>query len=89
LGHEHWLTAYTGSALGECLTSLGRYEEAEALLAATLPLIVDDRGEAHERTMEVLRRFIRLYEVWGKAEKADEYRSLLRAPAQVEQSSPS
>jgi tRNA A-37 threonylcarbamoyl transferase component Bud32/tetratricopeptide (TPR) repeat protein len=89
LGHDHWLTAYTGSALGECLTSLGRYQEAEALLAASLPLIVADRGEAHERTIEVLRRFIRLYEVWGKAEKADEYRAMLRAPAQVERSSPS
>jgi len=88
LGHEHWLTAYTGSLLGECLANLGQYEEAEALLAASYPIIVTDRGETHERTMEVLRRLIGLYEVWGKAQKADEYRAMLRDPAQVEQSSP-
>jgi len=88
LGREHWLTAYTGSLLGECLTKLGQYEEAEALLAANYPIIVADRGETHERTMEVLRRLIGLYDVWGKAEKADEYRAMLRDPAQVEQSSP-
>jgi len=76
--------------LGACLTKLGRYEEAERhLLAAypelernTSPFLVSypPIGTAGKGGLRALgaRTVSRLYETWGKPEKAAEYRALLK-----------
>jgi len=35
-------------------------------------------GASHRRTVAALKRIIELYEAWGKPDKAEEYRALLK-----------
>jgi eukaryotic-like serine/threonine-protein kinase len=67
-------TAQTKSILGGCLTALRRYDEAEPLLVEGYSILRVKRGERHKVTQEALKRLVNLYEVWGKPEKAAEYR---------------
>ena len=71
----HWKAAKTRSILGAALSGLGRYEEAEPLLLESFPDILADRGPDHRRTREAARRIIDLYEAWGRAEAAEEWRA--------------
>jgi serine/threonine protein kinase/tetratricopeptide (TPR) repeat protein len=75
---DHWQIAASKSRLGKCLTALRRYDEAEPLLLECYPVMKEEYSEDHQRTKDVLEAIIRLYEAWGKPEKADEYRSFLR-----------
>ncbi len=65
---DRWLTEFSALQYGQCLTALGRYADAEAVLLA-----IQDRGDdaAAEARID-------LYDAWGKPEKAAEYRNLLR-----------
>lgn len=74
----HWETAKTESILGSALTGQGRFEEAESLLLHSYPLIVADRGAEHRRTNEAIQRIVTLYEVWGKSEEANKWRTTSR-----------
>lgn len=69
--------AFTEDLHGECLTQLGRYEEAEPLLLGAYPVLKVSKGDDHLRTVEAIHRLIDLYDKWGKPEKAAEYRALL------------
>jgi tetratricopeptide (TPR) repeat protein len=69
------------SIQGECLTELRRYDEAESLLQAALPIL-----QSSERTFELRReaditrtmeRLVELYVAWGRPQEAAEYRTLL------------
>jgi hypothetical protein len=62
---------------GACLTEVGRYERAEELLLAAYPVLRQVMGEQNMRTELAVRRLVKLYEAWGKPEKAAEYRALL------------
>ena len=73
----HWKTAKTESVLGACLTGLGQYEEAETLLLNCYPVIAKDRGPSHRRTAEAITRIVKLYETWGKPDKAAAWRAKL------------
>jgi tetratricopeptide (TPR) repeat protein len=75
----HPRVARAESLLGECLTALQRYAEAEPLLLAGYETLHRDdqiklwwlprwRREAHER-------LVKLYEAWGKPDKAQEWRA--------------
>jgi non-specific serine/threonine protein kinase/serine/threonine-protein kinase len=66
---NRWFTMMSALQYGRCLTELGRYEQAEAVLFA----VYDDGGD--ESAREAL---VDLYTVWGKPEKAAEYRAQLR-----------
>jgi len=84
-GQTHWLTAHTGSMLGECLTELGQYETAEPLLVDSYTVIRERWGEEHPRTLAALGRIIELYELSGDVRQAAAYRELLPEPPPSEQ----
>jgi len=72
---EHIRVAAIRSMLGYCLTDLGRFEEAEQeLLAALDSLAGTDGPEARQREAKARERLVRLYEAWGRPERADMYR---------------
>jgi eukaryotic-like serine/threonine-protein kinase len=86
---DHWTTFSFRSALGDCLLGQKKFALAE-------PLIVDgyEGTKAREaqipprdkpRLTEAADRLVKLYEAWGKPEKAAEWRKRLaeaKAPAQ-------
>ncbi|MCJ7691709.1 MAG: tetratricopeptide repeat protein, partial [Clostridiaceae bacterium] len=77
LPDKHWRTALTKSGLGDCLTALERFQEAESLLLESYPLLKEKRGENDKFTLKALDRTIRLYKAWDKPNKVAEYKSLL------------
>ncbi|MHC4064235.1 MAG: serine/threonine-protein kinase [Planctomycetota bacterium] len=73
----HWKTAKTQSILGAALTGLARYDEAEPLLLESYPVIAQDRGPRHRRTLEALQRIIDLYHAWGRSDEATDWQAKL------------
>ncbi len=71
-----WRIANAESILGACLGGLGRYEEAEALLLASYPIVREKTDAGTTYTRDLLARIVVLYESWGKPEQAAEYRTL-------------
>ena len=71
------MTADAESVLGECLTDLRRYDEAEPLLLKSYKTIFDYKGNSTKLAQQALRRLVKLYEAEGKPEKAAQYRELL------------
>jgi serine/threonine-protein kinase len=76
-GDDHWMSAYCGSLYGAFLTRLARYEEAEALLLGSYPVLRDTLAPKHVRTERALNHLVDLYDAWEKPEKAAEFRALL------------
>ena len=70
----HHKTALTMEALGECLTTQKRYAEAEELLLTSHQDLKSSQGEQNPRTVHALQRVVALYEAWGKADQAAQYR---------------
>jgi tetratricopeptide (TPR) repeat protein len=62
------------SLLGGCLSSQGRYEEAEPLLLKSWPSIERARNMPPTVRGRALNRVITLYELWGKPEPAVAWR---------------
>src|SRR5262245_44562844 len=60
--------------LGECLTSLGRYDEAERLLNESCAIHHCDCSGKSPESVEMCQRLVRLYEAWDKPEQAARYR---------------
>jgi len=77
LSPEHWRTAVATSLIGASLAGLGRYEEAELPLIQSYTSIIGNKGQTDPNTVDALQRIIALYEAWGRAEKAAEYRRQL------------
>jgi serine/threonine protein kinase/tetratricopeptide (TPR) repeat protein len=75
---NHWEIAYAESSLGYCLTALRKFEEAEPLLVENYKIIKSNRGEKHKLTLEVIERIVKLYQSWGKPDKAKEYEAKLK-----------
>ena len=78
---DDWEAAKTRSLLGSAWTGLRRFDEAEALLLASLPRIREDRGPTHHRTTQALLRVIEHYEARGMGESAAQYRAQLSEEA--------
>ena len=74
LSPQHWRTGVAASVLGASLTGLKRYEEAEPLLVESFATVLDNKGPSDAYTIDALQRIIKLYETWGRADKAAEYR---------------
>jgi eukaryotic-like serine/threonine-protein kinase len=70
----NWRIGEAKGLLGECLTALGRYEEAEALLLDARRLLKEGPGWEGEQAQANRLRLIALYEAWGHPEKATAYR---------------
>jgi eukaryotic-like serine/threonine-protein kinase len=75
---EHFWVAVANSALGECLTIQGRYDQAEPLLLQSYKSLKSSQGAGNPRTRLAVQRLIALYEGWGKPDRANEYRAELR-----------
>ena len=69
----HFLIPYTESALGECLTAQKRYAEAEPLLVSGYIGVKSRLGEKDPRVAECGDRLHKLYEAWGKPDRASSY----------------
>lgn len=61
--------------LGECLTLLKRYEEAERLLNENCTIHVCDCSGKSPQEVEMRQRLVKLYEAWGKPEQAARVRT--------------
>ncbi len=55
--------------------SRGQYEEAERMLIKALEFSRRVLGEEHSETQACHEDFVKLYEAWGKPEKAEEWRA--------------
>ena len=74
LPEHHWLASGATSAWGECLTVMGRFEEAEPRLLQGYEDMLGVRGETDRHVQTALARIVTLYEKWGKTELADKFR---------------
>ena len=74
---DSWQVATARTLLGNCLIEQGRYEEGEPLLLRSYEIIQAEFGDTHGRTRAALGRVVRLYELLGRSQEAEEYRSRL------------
>ena len=70
-----WVLGNLLGAHGKALTKLGKHAEAEAALLEAYNILHDAAGESHKRTLEAARALADLYEAWGKADKAAQWRA--------------
>jgi hypothetical protein len=63
---EHFLTALTKSALGECLMTQKKFTEAETLLTESFESLKKSQGTENPRTVLAQNRLNRLNEVRKK-----------------------
>ncbi len=73
----HFLRATANGALGEFLTTQGRFPEAESFLLASYESLTKSQAESSPRTRLALQRLVALYDNWGRADAANEYRNRL------------
>jgi tetratricopeptide (TPR) repeat protein len=76
LPKEHFWVAIAKGALGECLTTQKRFDEAEPLLNESYAALNTRLGQRDPRTVEALRRLSSLYEAWGKPAQSAGYHAL-------------
>ena len=80
-----WTTFNTRSLLGGSLLGQKRYAEAEPLIVAGYEgMKAREAGippEGKPRLTEAAERLIKLYDAWGKKDKAAEWRARLARPA--------
>lgn len=81
LGARHPLLGATLSSYGACLTEVKRYREAEEKLLEAYGMLNALLGEQHERTKQTAERLVRLYEAWGKPDRAAEYEAVKAKPS--------
>jgi tetratricopeptide (TPR) repeat protein len=72
-----WPAADTESRLGGCLTALRKFTEAEPLLLSGYQGLQSTPGAPLPRKLQAGERIVKLYETWGKADKAAEWRAKL------------
>jgi non-specific serine/threonine protein kinase/serine/threonine-protein kinase len=78
LPDNHWRTANAQSLLGSCLSAQGRYAEAEPLLVGACQTLLTVRGAPRHHTCRALEQTAKLYEAWGKTDKADAWQKKLQ-----------
>ena len=74
-GAEDFDTGCRRGELGECLTRMGRYAEAEEQLLEAHRVLDAAVGDDHIRTIRAVRALVDLYEAWGKPAEAAEWRA--------------
>jgi serine/threonine-protein kinase len=71
VGPTHWFpNAIRYVLASECLVPAERYAEAERILATSYENISDVLGESAPYTLDVREGYAKLYDVWGKPDKA-------------------
>ena len=78
-GDAHKGTGARLTALGECLTRLGRYADAEAPLLEAHRVLHQAVGDQHDWTTQARKALVALYDAWQKPAQADEWRARLSA----------
>jgi serine/threonine protein kinase len=78
LTENHWRTVNAQSVLGGCLSAQGRYAEAEPLLLGACQALLTARSAPRHHTWRALELTVRLYEAWGKRDKAATWRKTLQ-----------
>jgi tetratricopeptide (TPR) repeat protein/tRNA A-37 threonylcarbamoyl transferase component Bud32 len=78
-GESHWETGKTQGDLGQCLTRLFRYEEAEQELLAAHRSLSAALGEESHWTRKVVLHLVALYEAWGRPQEAAAWQALVPA----------
>ena len=73
-GADHWRPARYRSALGACLTALGRHADAERELLAAWPRLSENLGVSHVETRRTAERLAEHYDAVGKTTEAAEWR---------------
>jgi eukaryotic-like serine/threonine-protein kinase len=68
-----YLIANAESALGECLAEQKRFEEAEPILVESFLYIKSKRAEKSKDVERARNRLFKLYQSWGKPDKAAQY----------------
>lgn len=71
----HWMQRIFDRNYGECLTALGRFEEAEPLLLESFSALQAALGEQHRHTRLTREKIIALYESWGREDEAATWRA--------------
>ncbi|MBN2562462.1 MAG: tetratricopeptide repeat protein [Phycisphaerae bacterium] len=74
---EGWHVSVYRSNYGRCLAQMQRYEDAEAHLMAGYAGLKEALGEQRPDTLRALSSLIELYDAWGKADQAAEWRAKL------------
>ena len=79
---QHAPANYTACAIfrnnyGECLTKLGRFEEAEGSLKSSQVQLTAVFKEGHPRVQRGAQRLANLYRAWGKETAAAEWEARL------------
>jgi hypothetical protein len=81
---DHWAHYDAMSLLGAALLGQGRYSEAEPLIVAGYKGMKERQAKiaVHDRSWlrEAAERVVRLYEDWGKAERAAMWKAKLGMP---------
>ncbi len=77
---QAWLLAEAQGALGYCLVSLKRFEEAEPLLLECFTTVEAAKGGSFFGTRLARERLATLYQAWGKPDEAARW--VARAPAE-------
>jgi tetratricopeptide (TPR) repeat protein len=72
-----WSVGATKSLLGASLVTLGRYDEAEAVLLEARRDLENSPSARPAEIKATLHRLVDLYTVWGKPDKAATYQTLL------------
>jgi serine/threonine-protein kinase len=76
-GEHYYYTALTRAALGECLTTQTRFEEAAPLMIESYNDLKASQGEQNPRTVEGLHRLADFYDAWKKPDRSAQYRAML------------
>ncbi len=79
---DHFNLALFEAAVGACLMRLGRFTEAEPHMLSGYETMDRSLGAFHPRTRQAAQRLTELYDTWGQAEKAAEWRLLAEVRAQ-------
>jgi non-specific serine/threonine protein kinase/serine/threonine-protein kinase len=74
---DHWVLFTARSLLGATLGGVGRHPEGEPLVVGSYAGFEESLGESDPRTRAALRRIIRFYETWGRADRTADWRARL------------
>ncbi|MCZ6836966.1 MAG: serine/threonine-protein kinase [Planctomycetota bacterium] len=71
----HWQQAMAWSGLGSSLKELQRFEEAEQAYLKSYDLFINTLGEEHQRTQKLIELVVKLYEIWGRPDEANQWKA--------------
>jgi hypothetical protein len=72
---NNWRIADARTALGECLTMLKSFDQAEALLTKSYSTLKSQRNENDLFRRRANASLLKLYQAWGKPDKLAQLRA--------------